>query len=171
MVSDQPEIKVNLRVSGDFAGGIPISDNFGKQLENALGVIFSSLKSAAGFSRIELSVSLTDDREIRAVNLKHRGIDDPTDVLSFPMLEEKNVPGDENDGPPVSLGDILISMETVARQANDRGISSLERFCECFVHGILHLLGWEHETDGDREGMENEEDRLVPEVVEIFKQP
>ena len=165
MVPDQPEIKVNLRVSGDF----PVADDFEKKLENALGVIFSSLESTAGFSRIELSVSLTDDREIRSINLKHRGIDGPTDVLSFPMLAGEIETRDENDGPPVSLGDIVISMETVARQANDRGNSSLERFCECFVHGIMHLLGWKHGDEEDRDRMEHEEDRLVPMVVEILR--
>lgn len=82
----------------------------------------------------ELSIVLTNDADIREINLNYRGIDKATDVLSFPMEEE------------LLLGDIVISTETVEREAAEREITQEREVAFLFIHGFLHLLGYDHET-------------------------
>lgn len=88
----------------------------------------------------ELSILLTDDKEIQELNLAWRGKDKPTDVLSFPSLEGRG----RNDPPPVSLGDIVISLETARRQAPRYSASFSAEILRLMIHGILHLLGYDH---------------------------
>lgn len=87
-----------------------------------------------------LSILLSDDQTIRRLNRDYRGIDRPTDVLSFPQDGEGATPPDE----PAPLGDIVISLPYVQRQAREVGISEEEELCRMVVHGILHLAGYEH---------------------------
>ena len=95
----------------------------------------------------EVSVLLTDDADIRRLNRDYRGIDAPTDVLAFAMRE-----GEDSDINPILLGDLVISLETAARQATTAdGLSgtcgSLEtEVAVLAVHGVLHLLGYDHQT-------------------------
>jgi probable rRNA maturation factor len=95
----------------------------------------------------EVSVLLTDDADIRQLNQDYRGIDAPTDVLAFAMRE-----GEDSDINPILLGDLVISLETAARQATtEDGLSgtcgSLEAEVALLaVHGVLHLLGYDHQT-------------------------
>lgn len=95
----------------------------------------------------EVSVLLTDDAEIRQLNRDYRGIDAPTDVLAFAMRE-----GEDNDINPILLGDLVISLETAARQASTNGglsgiLGNLETEAALLaVHGVLHLLGYDHQT-------------------------
>jgi probable rRNA maturation factor len=90
---------------------------------------------------------LTDDADIRQLNQDYRGIDAPTDVLAFAMRE-----GEDSDINPILLGDLVISLETAARQATtEDGLSgtcgSLEAEVALLaVHGVLHLLGYDHQT-------------------------
>ncbi len=77
------------------------------------------------------------DREIRALNLQYRKKDKPTDVLSFPLADELY---------PHLLGDVIISIETAARQAQRHGHSLCEEIHTLLIHGILHLLGYDHEV-------------------------
>jgi len=92
----------------------------------------------------ELSVVLCDDPFIQALNREHRGKDAPTDVLSFAMQEGAG--GLEDD--PV-LGDLVISVETAQRQACAAGHTLLQEQRVLLVHGLLHLLGYDHETSAD----------------------
>ena len=85
---------------------------------------------------------LTDDEQIRELNRTYRGKDLPTNVLSFPMQE-----GDFGDINPGLLGDIVISCETAEAEAEKAGIHLSERMSQLLIHGILHLLGFDHETD------------------------
>lgn len=97
----------------------------------------------------ELSVLLTDDTGIRGLNRQYRGIDRVTDVLSFP----------QNDA--VVLGDVVISIETAARQAEENGVGLDEEIARLLMHGILHLKGYEHEKGGLRaRRMREKEERL-----------
>ena len=86
--------------------------------------------------RAELSLALVTDREIHALNRQYRGKDKPTDVLSFPLADTLQ---------PALLGDVIISLETAARQAQRRGHSLREELQTLLIHGILHLLGYDHE--------------------------
>ncbi|MHB8146428.1 MAG: rRNA maturation RNase YbeY [Vulcanimicrobiaceae bacterium] len=107
-----------------------------------------------------LSLTLVSDAEIRTLNREHRGKDAPTDVLSFPLFE----PGEEVAGHALlerMLGDIVISIDTARRQAADYGAplqSELERL---LIHGMLHLLGYDHMEPPERARMEAEERRLA----------
>lgn len=88
----------------------------------------------------ELAVSLVSDAEIHQLNRDYRGKDRPTDVLAFAMREGKRVPGDE-----ALLGDVVISLETASRQAHSRGVSDADEVRTLLIHGLLHLLGYDHE--------------------------
>ncbi len=102
---------------------------------------------ALGVSRYELSLSLVDDAEMRALNARFRDRDRPTDVLSFPMREL--VPADglpvPRGGAEKLLGDVVISIETAARQARASRCPLARRLDALLVHGVLHLLGYDHE--------------------------
>jgi probable rRNA maturation factor len=88
----------------------------------------------------ELTVSLVDDAAIRRLNRDYRGQDRPTDVLAFAMREGARAPGDE-----AVVGDVVISLDTAARQAQQRGVSAADEVRALLIHGILHLLGYDHE--------------------------
>lgn len=97
----------------------------------------------------ELSVLLTDDATVHPLNRDWRGKDRPTDVLSFSQVEGEPIPG-----APLMLGDVIISVETASRQADERGHSLARELQILLVHGIVHLLGYDHEDDDEAEEME-----------------
>ncbi len=105
--------------------------------------------------KAEVSVLLTDDREIRNLNRDYRGTDQPTDVLSFSMLEGEGArfAGD-------LLGDIVLSMTTTARQAREARRSVLDEATMLLAHGLLHLLGWDHRTASEDRKMRAKTDEL-----------
>jgi len=91
-------------------------------------------------TQCELSLLLTDDKEIQTLNKTYRDLDKATDVLSFPQDEDAvNETGD------TLLGDVVISVETAARQAEEHHLSFNEELILLAIHGILHLLGYDHE--------------------------
>ena len=98
-----------------------------------------------------LDVVLTTDDEIRELNLKWRGIDEPTDVLSFPG----------GDYPGAPLGDIAISVEYAERQAEARGVSLTQELAFLAIHGTLHLIGFDDESDEERLEMVQEMNRAA----------
>ena len=104
----------------------------------------------------ELSIALVDDAEIRALNSAWRGRDRPTDVLAF-SLEEG--PHAERRGP--LLGDVVIGLETAARQARARRRSLDDEVARLLVHGALHLIGHDHARAGEARRMRAEERRLL----------
>jgi len=97
------------------------------------------------FGRAEVSVFLTTDAEIRKLNKRHRGKDQSTDILSFGMREYRR-PEDPLPPHPEVLGDLVISLDTVQRQAQARGASLQEELHFIAIHGLLHLLGYDHAT-------------------------
>ena len=100
----------------------------------------------------ELSVTLTDNEGIHALNKEYRKVDRPTDVLSFPLYEDGEI--DENDvieGEPVGIGDIVLSLEKALSQANEYGHSFERETAFLCVHSVLHLLGYDHELGEDAE--------------------
>jgi len=103
---------------------------------------------------MELSIVLTDDAMIQQLNQEYRGIDSPTDVLSFGQQE---MPG---PGPRV-LGDLIISLQTAQRQADERGHALATEVRILLVHGLLHLLGYDHETPQERAEMAAAETTLL----------
>ncbi len=106
----------------------------------------------------ELSVLLCDDRTMRGLNRRYRQIDRPTDVLAFPMQEG------EGPSDPSLLGDVVISLDTAARQArrNDRPIVAEVTYL--LAHGLLHLLGHDHRTQAETRRMNALADGLMAAV-------
>jgi len=131
--------------------------------------------SSLGYEGAELSVLITGDRRMRTLNRDYRGIDRTTDVLSFSMLDaaqagkwgtgNTGVAGWQartGDGPPVVLGDIVISAPKAAAQAKEAGHPLSDEVCFLLVHGILHLVGYDHETgEADKRKMERKQEALL----------
>ena len=105
--------------------------------------------------RAEACVALTTDAEIACLNETYRGKPTPTNVLSFPAGAGARAGGIRR------LGDIVLAAETIAREANEQGIPPLHHLQHLVVHGVLHLLGFDHETDRDAEHMEAAEVEIL----------
>ena len=103
----------------------------------------------------ELCVHLADDAHIRTLNARWRGLDKPTNVLSFPAAEPAQL------AQARLLGDIVLAYETVAREAADEGKPLADHYRHLVVHGFLHLLGFDHETDVEAQAMEAMETRIL----------
>ena len=96
----------------------------------------------------EASVMLTDDAQIRELNRTWRGKDKPTNVLSFPAPEQPGVAG------PRHLGDIALAYETLVRESEEESKELAHHFAHLIVHGVLHLLGYDHEVEAEADIME-----------------
>lgn len=110
--------------------------------------------AAAG--RPELGLTFTDDAHIAELNAQWRGKNGPTNVLSFPLVEI--VPG---AALPPMLGDIVIAQETVSREAQEQGKPFIDHLTHLVVHGLLHLLGYDHIDDNEADDMEALERRIL----------
>jgi probable rRNA maturation factor len=110
----------------------------------------------------ELAIMLTDDAGIRTLNLNWRGIDKPTNVLSFPALQPTGA-GAPDDAPRM-LGDIAIAFETTRREADDEQKPFDHHLSHLAVHGFLHLIGYDHENDDDAEAMESLETEILAQL-------
>ena len=118
-------------------------------------------------SDAELSVLLCGDAQIHALNLAHRQKDKPTDVLSFPLDEGGGADGAVS-GTRV-LGDVVISLDTAARQARGRRRDLLPEVCLLLAHGLLHLLGYDHGNPAQKQVMTAMTRRLVRAAAPIFE--
>ena len=110
----------------------------------------------------EISVTLTDDRGIHAVNLENRGVDAPTDVLSFPILTREELKGNDKDRPVWGLGDIVISMTKAVAQGEVYGHGTNREVAFLITHALLHLLGYDHElSDEDDQIMRAKQNEVM----------
>jgi probable rRNA maturation factor len=110
----------------------------------------------------ELAIMLTDDAGIRTLNRNWRGIDKPTNVLSFPALQGNG--GREPDDAPAMLGDIAIAYETMRREADEEQKPFDHHLSHLAIHGFLHLVGYDHEKDGEAEVMESLERDILAQL-------
>ena len=109
-------------------------------------------------TRVEISILLTNDAEIQALNSEYRGKDKPTNVLSFPNLSEEELRFlHKVQVHPVMLGDLVLAFETLLEEAKNEKKPFLDHFNHLVVHGMLHLLGYDHESDADEECMKEKE--------------
>ncbi len=110
-----------------------------------------------------MSVVLTDDATVHELNLHYRGFDKPTDVLSFAQQDqiEGFPPPPDVDELPLLLGDVIISVDTAARQAEIHHVSLIQELELLTVHGILHLLGYEDDTDDGADLMREREKAIL----------
>jgi probable rRNA maturation factor len=112
------------------------------------------------FHECELSILLVDDDEITHLNREYRARDHPTNVLAFPMRE-----GEDTHLHPDLLGDVIISTETAEREARHRGSTLGEEMALLLVHGILHLIGYDHEGDSKKAAaMEAKEQEILSRI-------
>jgi len=127
----------------------------------AAGFTLSRSKAGFGIAQrtvIELAISLADDAVQQGLNRDWRGIDRPTNVLAFPAWE----PGTEiPPGAPLLLGDVVLAFETVAREADEQGKPLSDHLSHLIVHGVLHLLGYDHATEAEAVAMESLETSIL----------
>ena len=120
-----------------------------------------------------INVMLTDDEGIHAVNLEQRGVDAPTDVLSFPMneLTEGEFDADECEydfeTEKCLLGDMVIDLERCAKQAEEFGHGFDREICYLTVHSVLHLLGYDHLDEGERKRAMREREEAVMAILDL----
>jgi len=111
----------------------------------------------------EISIVFTDDADVAGLNSQFRGRDGATNVLSFPALSEEDPlasnPGAH--GPPVLLGDVVLAFETISTEAADQGKTVADHVTHLVIHGILHLLGYDHQVDAEAQVMEQLEIRAL----------
>jgi probable rRNA maturation factor len=110
---------------------------------------------------VEISLVFSDDDEVRDLNREYRGLDEPTDVLSFAQEEGDPAPSLIARGLPRLLGDVVISVERAEAQAAEYGHSFRREVAYLAVHGLLHLLGYDHETVAERELMRQKEEAAL----------
>ena len=113
-------------------------------------------QAPASAEAAEVAIVLTDDSGIRTLNRDWRGIDKPTNVLSFPAVQTP-----AGRAPPRMLGDIAIAYEITRREAESEHKPFAHHLSHLAVHGFLHLIGYDHETDADAEKMENLERSIL----------
>jgi len=122
--------------------------------------INEAIRLSEGPEEAEVSLMLVDDQRIHALNLEYRGVDRPTDVLSFALqdeMEEEPEIDEEDD----MLGDIVISVERARDQAEEYGHSFEREIVYLAVHGTLHLLGFDHEEEQDKQEMRSKEEEIM----------
>ena len=119
--------------------------------------VVRALEAAGQPANAEVSVRVVDSDEIRALNREYRGMDKPTNVLSFPAGPVKGLPDDV----PVLLGDIVVCATVVTAEAHEQGKATADHWAHMLVHGTLHLLGYDHDTDSQAEEMEALEKRIL----------
>lgn len=108
----------------------------------AVAEVVRAVLAAEDVGACEVGVVLVDEHEMREINREHRGRDEPTDVLSFPIDEEDELPGVDR-----MLGDVVICVPVLERQARENDVAPGDELVDLLVHGVLHLLGYDHETD------------------------
>lgn len=121
--------------------------NLERLVEKACTAISIFVDQVAG--KAQFTILFSNDAALQELNRQWRGLDKPTNVLSFPSLQGAN-PEFAN-----YIGDIALAFETIAREANEQGKTSEDHILHMIVHGILHLLGHDHEDEADAQTMEN----------------
>jgi len=113
----------------------------------------------------EVVISLVGDREMHGLNRDYRGKDRPTDVLAFALREGEPTPEGEDQ-----LGDVIISLDTAQRQAAERSVELQAEVRDLLIHGILHLLGYDHERSADESRRMKAKERWLRRVLETAAQ-
>ena len=164
---------IAMQISGTMASSaLPITEvlvvaDCWQTEPDAEAVIHRAIEAAAEIAdadvgEAELAVMLTDDAGIRTLNSNWRGIDKPTNVLSFPALQPTGA-GAPDDAPRM-LGDIAIAYETTRKEADDEQKPFDHHLSHLAVHGFLHLIGYDHEKDDDAEAMEALEREILAQL-------
>ena len=114
---------------------------------SVLQELYPSLKS---FESVDLSVAFVSSEYMKNLNLQYRELDEPTDVLSFPLWEVDGAFRPTWSGPDLPLGDVVICEDIVLESAEEQGILFFDAMCLILSHGVLHLIGFDHYSEEDR---------------------
>ncbi len=141
-------------VAVDFYGRELLGSSFALPpgAERALENVFSQILRAhhgalaASQTSVEVSINLISSEEMAELNSAYRGVNGPTDVLSFPLWEEEQTFAPPEGWKELPLGDIVVCDDVVALHAEEHGVPVVEELALVLVHGFLHLLGWDHDT-------------------------
>lgn len=134
---------------------------------DALVALAERVLSSEGYSsRTEVAITAVTDAAIAALKREHFDVDTPTDVLSFPIDDQRPgvAPVDSVDGPPVLLGDVVIAPSYISRQAAEHDVAESHELALMVVHGLLHLMGWDHAGDDEAGAMEARERAILAQV-------
>jgi probable rRNA maturation factor len=123
--------------------------------------VLQKLLASEGRPDAQISVLFVSDAHIQELNRVWRGLNKPTDVLSWPQYEAEDLEDGTLDGDPNVLGDVVVSVDTAARQAQAREWELSEEVALLLVHGVLHLLGYDDETEAGAEAMRQREAALL----------
>ena len=130
-------------------------------------VVQKTLEVGGTEATVELGLVITDDETMCQLNKKYRGIDEPTDVLSFAFLEDHpDFPFPLAPGGLLHLGEIIISYPRAVQQAYEQGHSVKQEMALLIAHGVLHLLGYEHQESKEQEEMEAKEAEILATLAE-----
>ncbi len=157
--SDNPRISVAVTMlDPDWPQAVPAVEELARRAAMAATAVSGAAIMALAAHDVEISLVLADDATLRRYNKDYRGIDKPTNVLAFATAETPpgqplgGAPGDAEG--PLLLGDVLLARETLAREAEEQGKQPADHLCHLVVHGVLHLLGRDHQTEGEAQVME-----------------
>jgi probable rRNA maturation factor len=144
-------VSLDISVASNLWRGLPRARSLARETI-AASTAESGMAAREG---AEVSLCLGDDSLLRALNLRWRGIDKPTNVLSFPLGPR------DRSGKASTLGDIALAYETLAREAEELGVPLGDHYRHLVAHGFLHLIGYDHQTDKEAERMEALETRIL----------
>lgn len=134
----------------------------------SLAVNFIAQNEPSSFLKLNKPLSfnlcLSDDTEIHALNKEFRGKDKPTNVLSFANIDSSDFEQQIKFDDTIEMGDIIIALETMQKEAAEKNISLHDHFCHLLTHGVLHLLGYDHIEDEEAEHMENFEINILKQM-------
>ena len=122
----------------------------------------NNLSPIIGFDKpININLALSNNDEVHRLNAEFRGMDKPTNVLSFANVDDEEFLDDLDTAETVELGDIIVALETLQSEAAQKNIPLENHFAHLLVHGILHLFGYDHQTDTDADEMEGIEIKIL----------
>lgn len=138
-----------------------------KVAEELKDLAFEYVAEAAGHELLaldkafEINVSLSNDAEVQRLNREFRKMDKPTNVLSFANIDDDEFWDLLDKSETAELGDIILAFETLQREATEKNITVYAHYCHLLVHGFLHILGFDHQTDEEADEMEGLETDIL----------
>lgn len=155
-------MKLNLDIIWEDSGWVFLEEEYISEIARVVLEAFPKTQN----SEVELALKLTSDDDIQKLNQEFRGKNKPTNVLSFPDhdINPKDLLEIPSDKAYIHIGDIACSYQTIKRESEEYGVSLKDHFAHMFVHGILHLLGYDHELS-----QEDEKEMIEKEILLLSK--
>jgi probable rRNA maturation factor len=165
-MSEAPVLHLDISISleaGDWEAAVADVE---QRIEAAARAAFDAADrpDILGVAPAEMSLVLADDALVRTLNRDYRDKDKPTNVLSFALLDGSDDTDDvlaRDEGMPILIGDVILAFETVQREAREQGKSVEDHLTHLVIHGVLHLLGYDHLSDPDADRMERLETSIL----------